>query len=224
MWKHELQGDLYDKQTGWYGKAIHYWEKAPANLSGVLGGLDELHKVDVPETKAFLSKYLVGEHKRERALDCAAGIGRVTKHVLAPMYETVDVLEPLPHMLEQAKTELKGLRIGQFILGSMEGTPLPANTYDLIMIQWAVIYLTDEDFVRFFAKCKQALRPHGYVVLKENCSLKEKFLVDKEDSSLTRSDGHYKALFKAAGLVVTAEEMQKNWPHDCIPVKMYALQ
>lgn len=224
MWKHELQGDLYDPESGWYGKALKYWENTSADMSGVLGGLDELHKCDVPETLAFFDLSFEKDHQRTRALDCAAGIGRVTKHVLAPRYETVDVLEPVPHMLAQARVELKDCHIGEYILGSMQTVSLRDNDYDLIMIQWAAIYLTDQDFVKFFAACGRALRPHGYVVLKENCFLNDKFLVDKDDSSLTRGDAHYKRLFKAAGLVIKAEAYQRNWPDDVIPVKMYALQ
>eukprot|EP00796_Vickermania_ingenoplastis_P005834 gene5834-4160_t len=223
MWEAELQGDLYNTETGWYGKAIKYWENAPADMNGVLGGLEELHLVDIPETRAFLQRHMGDEHEHTRALDCAAGIGRVSKYLLTEMYETVDLLEPLPHMLEQAKKELEGKNIGEFILGSMETVDLPENKYDLIMIQWAVIYLTDEDFVRFFSKCKKALRPHGRVVLKENCSAQPTFLVDRADSSLTRCDAHYRSLFEAAGLTVTVAEKQRNWPKDCIPVMMYAL-
>lgn len=226
MWKKELQGDLYDPCTGWYGKALDYWRHTPADIGGVLGGLGELHTIDIPETKKFLEQYVFSSpaHRRERALDCAAGIGRVAKHLLCPLYATVDLLEPLPHMLEQAKRELEGFSIGEFMLSSMETADLPKGKYDLVMIQWAVIYLTDADFVRFFASCKAALREGGFVVLKENCSSDDSFLVDKEDSSLTRSDKHYKALFKAAGLTVIGEASQKKWEANLIPVKMYALQ
>lgn len=226
MWNAELHGDLYDKKTGWYGKALQYWENTPANMSGVLGGLEEVHPADILETKKFLLEKLDHKvHEHTRALDCAAGIGRVSKSVLAGLYEKVDLLEPLPHLLKQAQNELAGNeRIGKFILGSMETVELSPHTYDLIVIQWAVIYLTDDDFVRFFAHCKAALRPHGYIFLKDNVASTNAFLVDKEDSSLTRSDTHYKLLFELAGVKVKAETFQKDWRKDLLPVKMYALQ
>lgn len=227
FWKTVLKGDLYDKKNGWYGKALHYWENVSADIKGVLGGLDEVHQVDIIHTTAFLTTKLDASiHERTRALDCAAGIGRVAKHVLTLLYEKVDLLEPVPHMLEKAKEELAGNpHVGHFMLSSMETVSLPPKTYDLIMIQWAVIYLTDDDFVRFFSDCKAALRtPGGYIVLKDNVTFKNYFLVDNEDSSLTRSDEHYKLLFKKAGLQLKAEALQEDWRNDLLPVKMYALQ
>ena len=38
-----------------------------------------------------------------RALDCGAGIGRVTKHVLLQRYEAVDLVEPSKVQLSKAK-------------------------------------------------------------------------------------------------------------------------
>lgn len=40
-----------------------------------------------------------------RALDCGAGIGRVTSTVLLPLFDTVDLVEPVPSFVEQAKRD-----------------------------------------------------------------------------------------------------------------------
>ena len=40
----------------------------------------------------------------QRALDCGAGIGRVTKFVLEPRFNKIDLLDPSPVLLEKAKT------------------------------------------------------------------------------------------------------------------------
>lgn len=39
-----------------------------------------------------------------RALDCGAGIGRVTSTVLLPLFHRVDLVEPVPKFVEQAKS------------------------------------------------------------------------------------------------------------------------
>ncbi|KEG13028.1 SAM-dependent methyltransferase (inferred from BLASTP similarity) [Trypanosoma grayi] len=222
MWARELHGDLYNAKTGWYGKALEYWSKVPATVSGVLGGMDHVHDVDIKESRAFIMS--LPDRGTTRALDCGAGIGRITKSLLSNTYAVTDVLEPIPNMLEQAREELKGLPVGEFILSSMETATLKPKTYDLIVIQWAAIYLTDEDFARFLAHCKTALTPKGYIFFKENCAPAEKFIVDKEDSSLTRSDKHYKRIFATAGVEVAKEAMQEEWPNDLFKVKMYALR
>ena len=36
-------------------------------------------------------------------LDCGAGIGRVTKNLLLPLFETVDIVEQNPDFVEKAK-------------------------------------------------------------------------------------------------------------------------
>ncbi|RNF12741.1 SAM-dependent methyltransferase [Trypanosoma rangeli] len=222
MWAHELRGDLYDSETGWYGKSLQYWSKVPATVSGVLGGMEHIHDVDVKESRAFITS--LPDRGTAHALDCGAGIGRITKCLLCSLYTVTDVLEPVPSMLEKAKEELKGYPVGEFLLFSMETVQLKPNTYDLIVIQWTAIYLTDDDFVKFLAHCKTALTSKGYIFFKENCSFDERFVVDKEDSSLTRSDAHYKRIFAAAGVNVVKEAIQNDWPEELFKVKMYALR
>jgi protein N-terminal methyltransferase len=50
-------------------------------VNGVLGGYGFVHPVDVDTSLAFLDDFK-DKMKFNRALDCGAGIGRVTKHVL----------------------------------------------------------------------------------------------------------------------------------------------
>ena len=42
-------------------------------------------------------------------LDCGAGIGRVTKNLLLPLFDTVDMVEQNPDFLEKAKDYLVSL-------------------------------------------------------------------------------------------------------------------
>ena len=222
MWSAELgTGDLYDPAKGWYGKSLSYWEKVPATIGGVLGGMDHVHEADIRESRAFIES--IADVGRVRALDCGAGIGRISKYLLSPMFDKTDLLEPMAHMLEQAKKELPEDRVGEYILDSMEKAVLP-HAYDVVVIQWVAIYLTDEHFASFLAKCKAALRPNGFIFFKENTNQRPNFLVDKEDSSLTRSDLHYKQIFNAAGVEIVSQTTQKEWPEDLFPVMMYALR
>lgn len=222
MWAKELRGDLYDLESGWYGKALNFWKNTPATVSGVLGGMDHVHDVDIACSRAFIDS--LPDHGTSHALDCGAGIGRITKSLLRHLYTTVDIMEPVEHMLEKAKEELASYNIGEYMLSSMENAQLRPNMYDLIMIQWTAIYLTDDDFVKFFAHCKQALTPRGYIVFKENVSGSDNFVVDKEDSSLTRSDYHYKLLLAAAGVSVVKQEVQSPWPENLFQVNIYGLK
>lgn len=224
MWEAELRGDLYDEKEGWYGKSLAYWRKVEPTVSGVLGGMEHVHDADIRESKEFILSVQppVG---RKRALDCGAGIGRITKNLLVPLFETTDLMEPIDHMLEKAKVELAEHtgKIGKFLLESMEKAEL-TETYDVIVIQWVAIYLTDDHFSAFLKRCKAALNENGIIFFKENTASKNKFLVDKDDSSLTRSDAHYRHIFEAAGVTCVQHALQKVWPEDLFPVMMYALR
>lgn len=65
--------------------------------------------------------------------------------------------------------------------------------------------------------------PVGRAQVKENIC-KEGFIVDKSDSSLTRSDAYMLDLFARCGVKVLANERQKNFPRELFDVRMYALQ
>lgn len=54
--------------------------------------------------------------QRQYALDCGAGIGRITGNLLTKFFDKVDLVEQNPKFLEQAKLYLKSSlsRVGQF--------------------------------------------------------------------------------------------------------------
>ncbi|KAM6500477.1 methyltransferase domain containing protein [Amanita muscaria] len=106
--------------------------------------------------------------------------------------------------------------------------------YDVIWCQWCLGHLSDPDLVAFLLRSKAALRKDGnntrsLIVVKENLcqdhedgSARTEF--DEQDSSLTRSDMAFKALFKQAGLKLVKEQVQKGFPEILYAVKMYGLR
>jgi protein N-terminal methyltransferase len=201
-------------------KALQYWANAPATVDGVLGGFEHVHEIDIRESRLFLeSLEAVG---RERALDCGAGIGRNSKHLLCPLFKLTDVMEPFPHMLDIAKAELPQDRVGEFLPTSMEQMEF-RHTYDVVTVLWAAGYLQDDALISFFSKCKKALNPNGVIFLKDNIASGTR-MVDEEDDSQIRSDRQYKSLFVKAGLRCIRECAQREWPEDLYNAKMYALR
>jgi protein N-terminal methyltransferase len=201
-------------------KSLRYWANAPATVDGVLGGVEHVHEIDIRESKAFLES--LDGVGRERALDCGAGIGRISKNLLCPLFKLTDVMEPFPHMLDIAKAELPSERVGEFLPTSMERADLP-HTYDLITMQWVAAYLHDDALVSFLERCKAALKPGGVIFIKDNIATRNR-LVDAEDNSQIRSDKQYKALFAKAGLACVKEAPQVEWPEDLYEARMYALR
>ncbi|PNH10655.1 Alpha N-terminal protein methyltransferase 1, partial [Tetrabaena socialis] len=52
----------------------------------------------------------------------------------------------------------------------------------------------------------------------------EGFVVDSDDSSLTRCNTYMLDLFQKAGAKVLYNLKQRNWPKDLFEVRMYVLQ
>lgn len=92
-----------DTQHRFYKDALEYWSSIPPTVDGMLGGYAYISETDVRGSTAFLQavmrRYNVNAH---RALDCGAGIGRVAKNLLIPLFEKVDLLEVNEKFLDKA--------------------------------------------------------------------------------------------------------------------------
>ncbi|WOG81635.1 hypothetical protein DCAR_0100786 [Daucus carota subsp. sativus] len=234
MWKEEV-GDT-QKKTDWYRTGVGYWEGVEASVDGVLGGYGHVNEADIKDSEAFLNSLLVdffpdaGRNQHLVALDCGAGVGRVTKNLLIRYFNEVDLLEPVSHFLEAARDNLapQNLMVSElhkaanfYCVPLQEFTP-DAKRYDVIWVQWCIGHLADDDFVSFFNRAKVGLKPGGIFVLKENIA-RSGFVLDKEDKSITRSDLYFKELFNRCGLHIFKLKDQKGFPNELFAVKMYAL-
>lgn len=61
------------------------------------------------------------------------------------------------------------------------------------------------------------------IVLKENHTRANKFFVDLEDKSITRTKAHLEHLFHECNLRIKATELQRGFPSSLFPVRLYAL-
>jgi len=228
-----------DLAGGWYAKAVAYWDAQPATDDGVLGGhADAVSVSDVEQSEVFLRKVL-GADRLEKAVagkaplvaaDCGAGVGRVSKDLLLRFFATVDIIEPSEHLLAAAKTRLAaavkkgGDLVGKprtFLQSGLQAWSPPPASYDVIWVQWALLYLTDADAIAFLKRAAAALKPGGVLVVKENIAASG-FVVDKEDRSLTRSHPYMLDLGKAAGLTCVSDARQRGFPAGLFGVRMYA--
>ncbi|WRT64425.1 uncharacterized protein IL334_001357 [Kwoniella shivajii] len=101
-----------------YEKGIEYWDQVDASVNGVLGGYGE---GPVPHIEQLSSRLLLlsllpslspfpnpltpqpaatPPHRRT-VLDVGAGIGRVTRHVLLPLFDDVVLLEPVDKFIRE---------------------------------------------------------------------------------------------------------------------------
>ncbi|KAJ1962603.1 hypothetical protein GGI12_002554 [Dipsacomyces acuminosporus] len=191
----------------WYEDADKYWKTVSSNMDGMLGGLEIVHEPDVRDSLDFLSKLRADPELRfgsKYACDCGAGIGRVTKHFLLKEFETVDLVEQNVDFLKEAESaylleEKESGRIGTlYPVGLQAFTPTPGR-YDMIWCQWVLSHLTDRDLAEFLKRCAEGLSPGGLICVKENVASRG-YVLDSEDSSVTRSDIIFEKVFEKAGM------------------------
>jgi protein N-terminal methyltransferase len=98
----------------WYATTIAHWTgniKDDDN-DGVLGGWGEVDVEDAKGSFAFACECLrdgatiASPIQGYRALDCGAGVGRVTKDVLIRVAENVELVEVSDKLLSQAKVQV----------------------------------------------------------------------------------------------------------------------
>ncbi|KAK2052810.1 hypothetical protein LY76DRAFT_582866 [Colletotrichum caudatum] len=218
-------------------ESLRYWEGITADVSGMLGGVpvvggfSSVNKIDLQGSRSFLAKLGIGlRNGRSRvklALEGGTGIGRVTTGLLLDIAEQVDIVEPVAKFtaLLREKPGIKCI----FNVALEEWQPSPGVAYDLIWTQWCLGYLTDEQLVCYLERCKAALVPDcGVIIIKENMSTSGTDVFDNVDSSVTREDAKFQALFRRAGMRIIRMEVQNGFPRSpskkLLPVKMYALR
>ena len=159
------------------------------------------------------------------ALDCGAGIGRITKHLLSHSFAQVDLVEQNKIFLEKAKDYLQGNdKVGHLFCCGLQNFVPKSEHYDVIWCQWVLGHLTDDHLIQFFQRCVKGLKKNGVLVVKENLTSSGEVEKDEEDSSVTRPEDLLKVIFDKAGLEIVREMTQQKMPHGLYPVKMFALR
>jgi protein N-terminal methyltransferase len=234
-----------------HAQSITYWNSVSADTNGMLGGYPQTSRIDLQGSSNFLTKLRRSKTQPtkqplpplKRVADCGAGVGRITKDFLLNVSSTVDVVEPVKKFTDEL---VQGLGSGEWAgdgdagakpgrgqvgkvinLGLQDWRP-DAGVYDVIWNQWCLGHLTDAQLVDYFLRCKEGLvkEDAAWIVVKENMSTdaRKQDIFDDEDSSVTRSDDKFRALFKEARLKIVATELQKGFPKELFPVRIYALK
>ena len=95
-----------------YEKAAEYWSDIPPTIDGMLGGFAKISGTDIDGSSKFLKGLfrLDDAPGNARCLDCGAGIGRISKHLLQRHFSTVDLVEQNPKFLEQVGKQYSEMR------------------------------------------------------------------------------------------------------------------
>jgi protein N-terminal methyltransferase len=224
----------------WYGKAAkHYEQRCSPTLDGVLGGFANISDIDIEGSRQFVSE-IEGTRPSSfqwslgAAVEFGAGIGRVTKGLLLDLdFCHYDVVESNAQLLAAAPDYI-GTRDGaercRYYCSSLQNwfAPRVGARYSLIWIQWVLCYLTDLDVVTFLQRCAENLIDDGgIIIIKENTCVGDEdddFVLDSEDSSVTRCVSYLLTLAQCAGLKLVHQKSQDNFPDEIYAVPMLAFE
>ncbi|EZG79805.1 methyltransferase domain protein [Gregarina niphandrodes] len=206
--------------------SVHYWEGQPHDEKGMMGGFEYLSPRDEANSRRMIEAYLLrGRKYFEYVAELGAGIGRVTTRVLLPYSEHIDVFEPVAANREVALKTLPHDRCTFYPDTLQQWTPR-RESYDLIWIQFSLIYTSDDECLALLKRAQRAVQGRrGYVVIKDNMPLgNAKPVQDSTDGSVVRSTDHLLRLSTAAGLKLIRNHRQDHWPIALYPVSALILQ
>lgn len=215
------------KDDKYYQDAKKYWSTISPTVDGMLGGFGTISFTDTRGSDAFLKNLfkLKPSPGKLMALDCGAGIGRVSKNLLMNWFEKVDLVEQDEQFCQTAERELAPSgRLGTVFNAGLQNFTPQEGKYDVIWSQWVLGHLTDEDIVEFFFRCTKGLTKNGIMVMKENFTNGDDVEMDKKDSSVTRPLSVMKQLLTKGNLRVVKEQRQKDFPKGLYPVYMIAMR
>ena len=235
----------------WYEGGSKYWEQQTVgDNNGVLGGFADVHVQDTRDSLKFARKLPLrprgeadadggggggGGDRPTRALDVAAGIGRVSGATLLTLCDRVDVQDGCGPFIDQARKDLAwaGPRVERFITETMQEFHPEGGRYDLVWIQWCIGSLTDDDLVEFLKRIRASLADGGVIVIKDNVVDTKDFdpgeleagayLVDYDDNSVIRKRPLLRAIFERCALKVIADAPSRLGRDDLHPVHAFAL-
>ena len=194
-------------KNDWYPIGHLYWSKQESTNDGMLGGFSEIHEQDIKSSKLVLEKCFEKGMKKNRCVDLASGIGRISEHLLSNYFEEIHLVDPIEKFLIEGEKRLKEkIKIKIFINGLENWNPI--CEYDCFWCQWGLMFLKDDDVIKFLKKCKSKLSLNGFIIIKDNSStnnIKEKkefsyFYPD--DRSISRVYNHFIDLFQQSNLIL----------------------
>ncbi|KAJ3599664.1 hypothetical protein NHX12_033620 [Muraenolepis orangiensis] len=219
--------EYIEGEKQFYYRAQQFYEDVSASEEGMMGDFVEISHVDLEGSRQFLKRFVgPGLAGTERALDCGCGIGRISKGVLLPIFEKMEMVDMMEHFLLHAHEEYLGDdadRIETYYCYNLQEFMPQAKRYDCVWIQWVACHLTDKDLMNFLMRCKKSLRPGGVIVLKDNMA-RQGCKLDPVDSSIIRHLDIMRGIIFKAGLEIVAVEKQEGFPEIMVPVWMVAMK
>ena len=175
----------------------------------------------------------IGRRYLSRALDVAAGDGRLSSRFLMKYYMKVDLFDQCPEGVVRAKRAMKGnKRLGYISQARMQDFKWSFQ-YDAIYMVWCAGYLSRQELVKFLRNAKNHLDqtwvrmsrrtdPDAHIILLDNILQpgEEMYLAKGQ---LVRAERELEDIFQEAGLIVHARSGRQTMLDGFKDVAVWAL-
>ena len=166
-------------EAEWYKATLAHWASSDveaASNEGVLGGWAEVDAEDALGSLAFLELNLGSQRESWPIADSArwtaapamgASLGACSSTSPSASTSSRSVRGCCSRQRRSLRRTSRGLSYSRRRCAS---SAPPPDTYHLIWAQWVLGHLTDSDVVALLTRCRQALRPGGAIVVKDNAT------------------------------------------------------
>lgn len=210
-----------------YSQAKKRWHNAQATLTGIMDGFENVHDIDVANSCDILDDLIKNKLITPNyVMDCGAGIGRISQHVLNKYFSSIDLLEQDKKFVEFCQENFKNQpKIKDIYQDSLQNFQFK-KSYDVVWIQWCLEHLTDLDVIAFLQKARKNLKDDGVIVIKGNLmeNYEEENYIDIKKGDIIRSFKAFEDIFKKCELKIIATSKIKDWSQDLMPVMSFVLK
>lgn len=142
-----------------------YWCKQDANPMGMLLSAEAM-EFEHLEREEMLG-YLPEIHGKS-VLELGAGIGRYTQY-FASVAQTVDAVEFVEKFVEANRLRNSQYENVDFHCADAMSVKFKNDSFDLVFVNWLMMYLSDENVHTLIKRIAQWLKPNGLFFIRESC-------------------------------------------------------
>jgi phosphoethanolamine N-methyltransferase len=143
-----------------------FWQAQPADARGMMlnDSADRLDDLERAEILAMLPPFDGSD-----VLELGAGVGRYTRHFAqtASSVTAVDFVEAF--VAENRRRTASAPVDVVHVCDDAMSVTFPAGAYDLVFVNWLLMYLEDEQVLALLDRVREWLRPGGTFFLRESC-------------------------------------------------------
>ncbi len=215
---------ISSKKEKLYNQSKKRWQKAEASLTGIMDGFESVNDCDAQDSCTILEKLIAAKQiEPNYVIDCAAGIGRVSQHVLTKYFAQIDIFERDEKFVQYCQKNFEqNHKIKDISCDSLQNFQFN-KLYDAIWVQWCLQDLQDDDVIDFLTRCKNSLTKNGAIIIKENIMYAGTF-IDEDAGCEIRPRKAFEDFFAHCNLQIIHQSIIPNWPKTLLPVTTFVLR